>query len=68
VFASVGGSGALGWDIALTDDGPVIVEMNVQWGCQFDDIPGQPFLGQTVYTECVLAHMKRHWPHACPEA
>ncbi len=55
----------VGWDIAITDAGPMIVEMNIQWGTEHD-IPGEHFLGETAYTECILAHMQRHWPQACP--
>lgn len=55
----------LGWDVAITNQGPVIVEMNIQWGTEHD-IPGEAFLGETAYAECVLAHMERLWPQAGP--
>lgn len=56
----------VGWDIAITDSGPVIVEMNIQWGAEHD-IPDEGFLGQTPYADCMLAHMRRLWPHAVRE-
>jgi hypothetical protein len=55
----------VGWDIAIADEGPMIVEMNISWGTEHD-IPGEHFLGETAYTECILAHLSHHWPQACP--
>ncbi len=55
----------VGWDIALTDKGPMLLEMNIQWATEHA-IPNEGFLGKTAYAECILSYMHRLWPKNCP--
>jgi hypothetical protein len=41
----------VGWDIALTDGGPMLLESNIQWATEHG-IPNEGFLGKTSYVNC----------------
>lgn len=43
---AAGAWSSLGWDVALTDDGPVLIETNWQWAIPFDEP-----IGATVFPE-----------------
>jgi hypothetical protein len=47
----------LGWDIALSADGPVIVECNTNWGAWIAQVPARTFLGDTKFVDCFFEHM-----------
>ena len=48
------------WDLAITDDGPNLLEMNVTWYSE-RRIPGEVFLGETAYPKCLLEHVSDLW-------
>jgi len=43
----VGAFHSIGWDIAITDDGPILIEGNPDWGVRFSQYPGPMPLGWT---------------------
>jgi hypothetical protein len=48
----------IGWDIALTPDGPLLVEGNVGWDVEMVQKPQNTPLSQTEFVEIVFAHWK----------
>ena len=46
----------LGWDIALTADGPLLLEANMCWGAIFHQMLDGP-LGHTVFSRLVARHL-----------
>lgn len=47
---------AVGWDIAITEHGPVLVEGNGGWGVEMVQIAHQRPLSDTAIPDCLLAH------------
>jgi hypothetical protein len=45
--ASLDGFHSIGWDIAMTDDGPLLIEGNHDWGVMIAQYPGPAPLGRT---------------------
>jgi hypothetical protein len=48
----------LGWDIALSVDGPLIVECNTNWGAWIAQVPTGQYLGNTKFVDCFMRHHK----------
>lgn len=47
----------IGWDAAMTDEGPVIVEANSKWGHTSSQVAEGVPLGRTVYPSCYMKHL-----------
>ena len=47
---------SVGWDIAITEHGPVLVEGNGGWGVEMVQIAHQRPLSDTAVPDCLLAH------------
>jgi hypothetical protein len=48
----------IGWDIAFTDDGPVFLEGNENWGAdEYQALTGKP-LGHTAFADILEARLK----------
>lgn len=45
---------SVGWDIAITDDGPVLVEGNAVWGVDLPQLAHRTPLGDSIIPECIV--------------
>jgi len=59
--AALGEFPCAGWDIAILDDGPVVLEGNWNPGVLLSQLPHDTPLGDTDYVRCVNAHLRRHF-------
>ncbi|HEY1110650.1 MAG TPA: nucleotidyltransferase family protein [Opitutaceae bacterium] len=57
--AKLPGIVVIGWDIALTPDGPVLLEGNHQIALNFLQLPPSPPLGHTALPALLLWHLRR---------
>lgn len=48
----------IGWDIIITESGPVLLEANLTWGVDILQIPHNKALGETPFAEVFLEHLK----------
>jgi hypothetical protein len=49
----------VGWDVALTEDGPVLVEGNPMWGADIMQIPNDVPIGETLFGTVLADCLKR---------
>jgi hypothetical protein len=47
----------IGWDVALTDAGPLLVEANLTWGVDVVQMTNRKPLGETPFAEAFLGHL-----------
>jgi hypothetical protein len=47
----------VGWDVVITEEGPVLLEANPEWGCDVVQITMDKPLGETIYPELYLEHL-----------
>lgn len=50
---------SVGWDVAITDSGPILVEGNGVWCVDLAQITHQYPLGDTIVPDCLLSHFQR---------
>jgi hypothetical protein len=49
----------VGWDVAFTDDGPVLVEGNLRWGVESMQRAHYRPLGETLFPETIILHINQ---------
>jgi hypothetical protein len=50
---------SLGWDVAITENGPVILETNIGWNTDLIQCSHDLPLGETEFAQCALARLSR---------
>jgi len=48
----------IGWDVAITDEGPALVEGNLFWGVEAMQMAHETPLGMTLFPRIYLSHMR----------
>ena len=56
---SLNGFASLGWDVAITDKGPLLLEANTLWNTQLIQRPHNKPLGRTHFPKFAIDHIKK---------